>query len=384
MVCSEFPPHGAGIGVAVANQAAALVAEGHSVTVLTRGTGTRKEKYKNVSVHRICYAFLPPPLHLVLHGFFLNRAIRGLIKDGAKFDLIHLHSPLIPKIKLKIPTITTIHSTWLAEAKSFNRISDSYSLYVKMFKSTFVWSERKTFRQSSFFTTTSNAMKREIVQEYGVDESLISIVPNIVDVTLFNSTNNKSGYDVVSVSRLVYRKGVLDLVEAARIVQEQKPEIRFAIIGSGTLMPMLRRRVHALGLTNNVFLLGRIDHSDLSKYLAPNAVFVSPAHYEPFGLTTIEAMAAGLPIVATKVGGSRALCEDGRGALVDPKNPQQMADAIIKLLSLPQSLLNETREDAHEFVARNFNPQIVTQQMLEAYQNTLIEMPRSGLEQRHP
>jgi L-malate glycosyltransferase len=373
MVCSEFPPHGAGIGIAVANQAEALVAQGHSVTVLTRGRGIKEEKYKNgVSVHRICYASLPPPLHLALHGYFVNRTIRRLIKHGAQFDLIHLHSPLVPRIKLKIPTITTIHSTWVAEAKSFDQISDLYSLYVKMFKSAFVRSERKTFRQSLFFTTTSNAMKREIVREYGIDERRISIVSNIVDIGLFNSTSNKSAYDVVSVSRLVYRKGILDLIEAARIVQKQRPEIRFAIIGSGTLMTRLRSRVHTLGLAKNVFLLGRIDHNDLPKYLAPNAIFVSAAHYEPFGLTTIEAMAARLPVLATNVGGSPALCEEGlRGTLVNPKDPQQIADALIKLLSLPQTLLNKMGENGHEFVAKKFNPQIVTQQLLEAYQNVL-------------
>jgi glycosyltransferase involved in cell wall biosynthesis len=181
---------------------------------------------------------------------------------------------------------------------------------------------------------------------------------------------------------LVYRKGILDLVEAARIVQKQKPEIRFAIIGSGTLMPILRRRVDTLKLTNNIFLLGRIEHSDLSKYLALNAIFVSPAHYEPFGLTTIEAMAARLPVVATDVGGSSELLQGGlRGRLVDPKNPQQIADAIMNLLGLPQTLLTEMGENGLRFVAENFSPQTVTNQMLEAYQTMFKVTARSGLTQ---
>jgi len=230
------------------------------------------------------------------------------------------------------------------------------------------------------FTTTSNAMKREIVRGYGIDEPRISIVPNIVDIKLFKPINDKSAYDVISVSRLVYRKGIFDLVEAARIVQKQKPEVRFAIIGSGALMPMLRRRVRTLGLTNNVFLLGRIEHDDLSNYLTPNAVFVSPSHYEAFGLTTIEAMAARMPVIATKVGGSSELLKGGlRGTLVDPKNPQQIADAIINLLGLPRVLLNEMGENAHEFVAEQFNPQAVTKQMLQAYQNVLRGISRSGI-----
>ena len=380
MVCSEFPPDGAGIGIAVANQAHALVAEGHSVTVLTRGKSTTKLENKNgVSVHRVRFALLPPPLHLVLHGYFINKTIRELTEGGTQFDLIHLHSPLIPRIKLKIPTITTVHSTWLEEAKSFDKLSDLYSLYVKLFKSAFVWSERKTFKQSTVFTATSKAMKSEIVEGYGVDETKVSIVPNIVDTRLFNAINTTSAYDVVSVSRLVYRKGILDLVEAAHIVQKQKPQVRFAIIGSGPLMRVLRRRVHSLGLTNNVFLLGRIEHSDLSNYLAPNAIFVSPAHYEPFGLTTIEAMAAKVPVVATNVGGSSELLKEGlRGKLVDPKTPQQIADAIMHLLDLPQTLLNELRENAHNFVVDKFNPQEVAEQMLEAYQSLLRGTSRTG------
>jgi glycosyltransferase involved in cell wall biosynthesis len=378
MVCSEFPPEGAGIGISVANQAQALVAEGHSVTVLTRGRRNIQESRNGVCVHRVCFAFLPPPVHLMLHGYFINRTIRRLIKNGSRFDLLHLHSPLIPRVRLTIPTITTVHSAWLEEAKSFDKISDLYSLYVKIFKKTFVWSERRTFRQSKFFTTTSHAMKREIAGGYGINEAQISVVPNIVDIKIYNSKNHKPAYDVVSVSRLVYRKGICDLIEAASIVQKRKPEVRFAIVGSGMLLPMLRRRVRSLGLTNNVFFLGRIDHGELSRYLAPNAIFVSPAHYEPFGLTTVEAMTARLPVVATNVGGSSELLEGGlRGTLVDPKNPQQIADAILTLVRLPKASLDEMGECAYRFVVEKFNPHTVTHQMLGAYQNVLNAHSRS-------
>jgi glycosyltransferase involved in cell wall biosynthesis len=107
---------------------------------------------------------------------------------------------------------------------------------------------------------------------------------------------------------------------------------------------------------------------------------VSPSHYEAFGLTTIEAMAARLPVIATKVGGSAELLKEGlRGILVEPKNPQQIADAIMNLLALPRTLLNEMGENAHKFVAEKFNPQTVTKQMLAAYQNMLKGISRDHL-----
>jgi glycosyltransferase involved in cell wall biosynthesis len=91
-------------------------------------------------------------------------------------------------------------------------------------------------------------------------------------------------------------------------------------------------------------------------------------------------MAARLPVVATDVGGSSELLQGGlRGMLVDPKNPQQIADAIMNLLGLPQTLLNEMGENGQKFVAENFNPQTVTNQMLEAYQTMFKVIARSGL-----
>lgn len=138
------------------------------------------------------------------------------------------------------------------------------------------------------------------------------------------------------VARLVVYKGHADLIAALPCILQAAPTTRLVFIGDGPAASDLRQQVHELGLAEHVHFLGA--RRDIPRLLRAFDVFVLPSHQEGLGLAIIEAMAAGLPVVATRVGGiPEVVVEEETGLLVEPRNPPGLAEAIIQLLTNPRT-----------------------------------------------
>jgi glycosyltransferase involved in cell wall biosynthesis len=147
---------------------------------------------------------------------------------------------------------------------------------------------------------------------------------------------------VVSVRRLVPRMGLADLVEAVRRLREGREgggglRVRAAIAGEGSEREPLERAVRAAGLAGEVRLLGRVPDEKLPALYRAASAFVLPTRsLEGFGLATVEALASGLPVVATDVGATAELLEGVEGcALVPPGAPEALAAELSRLLHDP-------------------------------------------------
>jgi len=133
------------------------------------------------------------------------------------------------------------------------------------------------------------------------------------------ATRKRAGIVIGTACRLVPIKGVGHLIRAVTLLRSDFPDVRLEIAGSGPERVALEREVTSLGMDNHVKFLGW--QADLMSVLARWDVFALPSLEEGFGIAALEAMAAGLPIVATSVGGIPELIEDGRtGWLVPPGN----------------------------------------------------------------
>jgi glycosyltransferase involved in cell wall biosynthesis len=138
---------------------------------------------------------------------------------------------------------------------------------------------------------------------------------------------------VLTVSNFYPYKGHEDLVEAARSVVNDRLDVLFLLVGrdSGTLEET-RRRVERLGLENQVRFVG--NRTDVLDFVRACDLFVHPSHEEGFSNAILEAMAAGMAVVACDVGGNREAVEDGMtGLLVPPRDPNKLAGAILDLLA---------------------------------------------------
>jgi colanic acid/amylovoran biosynthesis glycosyltransferase len=150
---------------------------------------------------------------------------------------------------------------------------------------------------------------------------------------------------IISVGRLIEKKGFPDLVEACRLLRERGRSFRCAIIGEGPLESDLRGRIEQLGVRERVALLGPKPQRDIVNHLATATVFVLPSMIDSEGgmdnlpSVIMEAMASGLPVISTPIGGIPEMVVDGStGFLVSPKNSASLADAIQKVIvDLPLS-----------------------------------------------
>lgn len=177
----------------------------------------------------------------------------------------------------------------------------------------------------------------------------ISVVPNAVDWNLFStrlpeeklqilkdSLGKKTGdVFVITTSRLVEKNAISDVIEALTYLPSN---IKFIILGQGEQETYLKQRVEDFKLGDRVKFLGYIAHKDMPQYLHISDIFVRPSLSEGFGSSFVEAMAAGLPVIATPVGGIVDFIRDGEtGLFCEPKNPRSIAQKIEKLVRDPES-----------------------------------------------
>jgi glycosyltransferase involved in cell wall biosynthesis len=174
----------------------------------------------------------------------------------------------------------------------------------------------------------------------GVDHSNFD-VPREVRVELRKKTGFTHSHKVVTVvANLIPYKGHAELLAAAAAVIDQMPSSRFWLVGKDRGMQKhLKQKARELGILNRVIFAG--ERSDIPNILAASDILVLPSHEEGFSNVILEAMAAGLPLVATRVGGAQEAVLDGvTGWLVQPNRPQICS--IIR--KGPKNGVNEARK----------------------------------------
>jgi phosphatidylinositol alpha-1,6-mannosyltransferase len=176
----------------------------------------------------------------------------------------------------------------------------------------------------------------------------VTVIPNAVDVERFSKSAGekelqmittklgKKAGDVflVTVSRLVVKNAVGDIITALTFLP---PQVKLIVIGTGYEEQILRAETERMKLAERVRFLGYISHNELPAYLKVCDIFVRPSLSEGFGNSFIEAMAAGLPVIGTSVGGITDFLKDGETGLVsEVKNPRSIADKVEKLMKDPE------------------------------------------------
>jgi sugar transferase (PEP-CTERM/EpsH1 system associated) len=170
----------------------------------------------------------------------------------------------------------------------------------------------------------------------GIAPGRLRTIRNGIDLDRFAFSGPRPDGPVLAVARLSPEKDLANLVRAAAIARPSDPELRIEVAGDGPCRPELRQLVAELGLEGRVSLLGAVN--DVAGQLARAGLFVLPSRSEGIALTLLEAMACGLPVVATHVGGTPEVVFDGEtGLLVPPGDPVALAQAILRLRRDPEA-----------------------------------------------
>lgn len=174
-----------------------------------------------------------------------------------------------------------------------------------------------------------------------------------------------------SVCRLVPQKGIAYALDAMAILAERDPQWHYVILGDGVLKNDLMTQTHRLGLVERVHFLGW--RTDVLELMAQLDIFVAPSLWEGFGLVFLEAMAAGKPIVSTRVSCIPEVVEDGvSGLLVPPENAAALAQAVARLLDDPD-LARNMGAAGRQRLAEKFSQQHMVEQTLAVYQKLVAQ-----------
>jgi glycosyltransferase involved in cell wall biosynthesis len=193
------------------------------------------------------------------------------------------------------------------------------------------------FRAAGRVVAPSHHVATLLEREYDVPRAKLRVVHNGVDVERFAPNGARAGPPtILVVSRLTEQKGLDLLLRIVAAVRARVPSVRLEIAGQGSAREALEADVARLGLENAVTLHGYVAHHDLPALYRRASVFVSTSIYEPFGLTTLEAMACGVPVVVSGLGGtSEFVRDDEEGFVRWPHEPAAFADAVVTLLLEP-------------------------------------------------
>jgi glycosyltransferase involved in cell wall biosynthesis len=199
----------------------------------------------------------------------------------------------------------------------------------------------------------------------------VQLISNGVDITRFepaHADTSTGGREqvVVCVSKLRYEKGIDVLLQAWCLVHQQAPQARLIIVGSGYLQTQLECMAKELGIANSVEFTGL--QSDIPAQLHRGSLTVLPSRWEGMPNALLEAMACGLPCVATRVSGSEDIIQHGvNGLLVESEDYQGMAQALLTLLHDPV-LAQRYGQAARETVERHYSLERIMDRYVELYQ----------------
>ena len=255
-----------------------------------------------------------------------------------------------------IVALTHGHEVWWAKLPIFR------SAIAKISRDVDTLTYLGDFTKNAMLPVISNTSKLVKIAP-GIDVNHFS--PSEIDLKLIQKYRLQNRRVIVSVGRLVHRKGQDKLIEAMPEVLKRYPDAVLLLVGQGPIKSMLEKLIRHHGLENHVIFTGRIQFEDLPKYIQLGEIFAMPSRDRFFGLEVeglgivyLEASACGVPVIVGKSGGAPdAVIENKTGLTVDGTNPTEIAEAVCKLLS-DKKLAKQMGDEGRKWVVENWRWEI--------------------------
>lgn len=204
-----------------------------------------------------------------------------------------------------------------------------------------------------------------------VDPKKVVVEPAGISIEVYEINGKKHNHNIIlSVCYLIPRKGIDVLIKAFTIVHKKHPQARLWIVGNGTEEENLRAQAKAAGLGSAVHFWGFVNNTEVGRYYAEAGIFASPTRHEPFGQTLLEAMAAGLPVVASHTGAVPKIISKEVGFTHPVDDVTLLAARLDQLLSNP-SLIEEMSKKAKERVKKYYSWSVIMDHYVAIWQELL-------------
>lgn len=352
-------------------QAEALRALGHKVTILVIDGRTRFYRRKlgithNRSAGVYYYRLMPfsliswiPGMVTGLHRHMLRKLFRYAVKNEGTPDVVYAHylNNMFMALPLKDEfdgiVVGLEHWSELLQPnikRSVDRVA------------------RKVYSSYDRVLAVSPELSHVIRHHYGTEAEY---VPNIVadEFITHGVAKSKSAlFRFCAVGRLVKLKNFNNLIQAVRILLNLGIKCELTIIGSGPEYSSLSQLITSLSLENHVVLAGECDRPELIEKVSESHVLVLPSERETFGVVLIEAMALGIPVIASNVGGPASIVNDSNGILINPGDVDELAAAMRRMI---ENYDNYDSRSIARTTASRYSSECVATQLTQIFEKTL-------------
>ena len=367
-----------GQNVYVAELSEQLVQKGYAVDIYTRKDDRDLEEIVNWQPHiRVIHVeagpqeFIPKEQLLGYMDTFTANMLYYIRKYKLNYALIHANffmSALVAanlKKYLEIPYIVTFHALGLVR-KIHQKEKDS-------FPAERINIEKHVVADADQIIAECPQDREDLITHYNADPEKITIVPcgfnpkefYPIDKQKARALLNLNTHEklILQLGRMVPRKGVDNVIKAVARLKDYNSSVRLIVVGgeADTPDPNLTPEIKRLqqiaaeeNISDKVVFTGRRNRNVLKYYYAAADIFVSTPWYEPFGITPLEAMACGVPVIGANVGGIKySIADNQTGFLVPPHNPDALAEKIVQLLS-DETLYHAMQKNAIKRVNKYF------------------------------
>jgi D-inositol-3-phosphate glycosyltransferase len=325
---------------------------------------------------------------------FRDSLLRFMEHDETHYDLVHGNFwmsgwvAMEVRRRLGIPAVQIFHAMGKTKRLHQKKVDTSPGDRIK--------TELDIIRKADRIIAQCPNERTELVKDYRADPGKIVLIPSAVNARIFkpiayDEARRRIGLDthgkvIVYVGRMLPRKDIRNIIRALAVLERKNASVKdsliLVVVGGESVEPdpvatpeigELQKLAAELGVSDHVRFIGKRQPEELRDYYSAGDVAVTTPWYEPFGLTPLEAMACGRPVIGSAVGGITYTIKDGdTGFLVPPRDPEALAARIQAMLSQPE-LCQRMGLAARKRVEREFTWSIVAMRTGALYETLLAE-----------
>ena len=354
-----------------------LTKQGHIIFIFAQSAN----EYKDDEPFIFRYPSLSLPLPVDIAAVIPVSPFVDQLLPALKLDVIHTHHPVLlgqtaasKSADLNVPLVFTFHTQYWEYTHYVPFPQEAIQEFLK--NAIHSWL-RVFIQKCQHIVIPSESIKEILIREYGLEDRY-TVIPTGTDLQPFLHADGKTlrqskGWQddkvLISIGRLAPEKNWETVLRAAAQVYTQHPAMRLVLIGDGPDKQTLELLAAELGIAERATFTGQVPFDEIPVYLKAADLFVFASVTETQGLVTIEAMAAGLPVVAVDGSGTHDIIDHGNEGFLVENDPNALASAINDMLSNPQQM----KQSSHKALkkAKTFDANRLGRQMVKVYEQAI-------------